>query len=207
MCPATVNVFHWSESKRFKSSMDYWTSPDMTHLSLLSTSSLSPTDLLVQPVISLSSIDGVSEAQQQGFRVSRSSNFTISCFIQPQYPGGSFQLTFNKAYKHTQAAVNHSAHFLFPAAEPAHQGNYSCVYHVHVFFHNFSSESRLLSVTVSGNLKLTSAININMSLRTKGKEKKEKDKHLTKHKFWGDTAKKKKKSNSHAYYKLQFIKQ
>ncbi|CAI5666075.1 unnamed protein product [Oreochromis niloticus] len=112
-------------------------------------------DLLVQPVISLSSNDGVSEAQQQGFWVSRSSNFTISCFIQPQYPGGSFQLTFNKAYKYTQAAVNHSAHFLFPAAEPTHQGNYSCVYHVHVFFHNFSSESRLLSVTVSDHTGLT----------------------------------------------------
>ncbi|KAM9392333.1 uncharacterized protein KZ484_003800 [Pholidichthys leucotaenia] len=45
-------------------------------------------------------------------------------------------------------AVNHSADFLFAAAEPAHQGSYSCVYHVYVFSHNFSSESGLLSVTV-----------------------------------------------------------
>ncbi|XP_049460221.1 scavenger receptor cysteine-rich type 1 protein M130-like [Epinephelus fuscoguttatus] len=110
-------------------------------------------DLLLQPNISASSsMDGVSEAQQQGFQVLRGSNFTISCSIQPQYPGGSFQLTFtssNSAHNYTQPAVNHSAYFLFLEAEPAHQGSYSCVYHLYVFSHNFSSESRLLSVTVS----------------------------------------------------------
>ncbi|XP_051237270.1 scavenger receptor cysteine-rich type 1 protein M130-like [Dicentrarchus labrax] len=114
---------------------------------------LTCSDLLVRPNISVSSSTyGVSEAQQQEFRVLRGSNFTISCSIQPQYPGGSFQLTFtssNTTHNYTQPAVNHSAHFLFPAAEPAHQGNYSCVYHVYVFSHNFSSESRLLSLTVS----------------------------------------------------------
>ncbi|XP_063348700.1 scavenger receptor cysteine-rich type 1 protein M130-like [Pelmatolapia mariae] len=82
-------------------------------------------DLLAQPnIIVPTSMDGVSEAQQQGLQVSR-------------------------AYNYTQPAVNHSAHFLFPVTEPAHQGNYSCFYHVYVFSHNFSSESRLLSVTVS----------------------------------------------------------
>ncbi|XP_039882782.1 scavenger receptor cysteine-rich type 1 protein M130-like isoform X2 [Simochromis diagramma] len=109
-------------------------------------------DLLVQPNIHASSMDGVFEAQQQGLQVSSHSNFTISCSVQPQYPGGSFQLTFtssNTAYSYTQPAVNHSAHFLFPAAVPAHQGNYSCVYHIYVFSHNFSSESRQLSVAVS----------------------------------------------------------
>ncbi|XP_075939226.1 uncharacterized protein LOC142940907 [Anarhichas minor] len=109
-------------------------------------------DLLLQPIITVSSsMYGVSEAQQQGAPVLRRSTFTISCSIQPQYPGGSFQLTFtssNSAHNYTQPAVNHSAHFLFPAAEPAHQGSYSCVYHLHVFNHNFSSESRLLSITV-----------------------------------------------------------
>uniref|UniRef100_A0A4W6EXK5 SRCR domain-containing protein n=1 Tax=Lates calcarifer TaxID=8187 RepID=A0A4W6EXK5_LATCA len=83
-------------------------------------------------------------------------NFTISCSIQPQYPGGFFQLTFtssNTTHNYTLSAVNHSAHFLFPAAEPAHQGDYTCVYHVYVFSHNFSSESRRLSLTVSGELK------------------------------------------------------
>ncbi|XP_037602385.1 scavenger receptor cysteine-rich type 1 protein M130-like, partial [Sebastes umbrosus] len=110
-------------------------------------------DLLLQPNISASSsVDGVSEAQQQGFHVLRGSTFTISCSTQPQYPGGSFQLTFTSstsALNYTKPAVNHSAHFLFPAAEPAHQGNYSCVYHVYVFSHALFSESRLISLTVT----------------------------------------------------------
>ncbi|XP_042345412.1 scavenger receptor cysteine-rich type 1 protein M130-like [Plectropomus leopardus] len=113
---------------------------------------LTCSDLLLQPNICVSTMDGVCEAQQQGFQVSKGSNFTICCSIQPQYPGGSFQLTFtsiNSAQKYTQPAVNHSANFLFPDAEPAHQGSYSCVYHILVFSHNFSSESRLLSLTVS----------------------------------------------------------
>ncbi|XP_042253062.1 uncharacterized protein LOC121886797 isoform X1 [Thunnus maccoyii] len=111
------------------------------------------TVLLVQPIISVSpTMDGVSEAQQQGFQVRRGSNFTISCSVQPQYPGGSFHLIFtsyNTAHNYTQPAVNHSADFLFPAADPAHKGNYSCVYGVYVFAHNFFSESRLLSLTVT----------------------------------------------------------
>ncbi|XP_068580239.1 CD5 antigen-like [Cebidichthys violaceus] len=109
-------------------------------------------DLLLQPIITVSSsMYGVSGAQQQEAWALRRSTFTISCSIQPQYPNGSFQLTFtssNSAHNYTQPALNHSAHFLFPAAEPAHQGSYSCVYHLYVFNHNFSSESRLLSLTV-----------------------------------------------------------
>ncbi|KAF3850495.1 hypothetical protein F7725_012267 [Dissostichus mawsoni] len=85
---------------------------------------------------------GVSGAQQQGFQVFRGSTFSISCSTQPQYPGGSFLLS-SSTHNYTQPAVNHSAHFLFLAAEPAHQGSYSCVYH------DLSSESRLLSVTVT----------------------------------------------------------
>ncbi|XP_067433181.1 uncharacterized protein [Thunnus thynnus] len=114
---------------------------------------LTCSDLLLQPIISVSStMDGVSEAQQQGFQVRQGSDFTISCSVQPQYPGGSFQLTFtssNTTHNYTQPAVNHSADFLFPAADPAHQGSYSCVYGVYVFAHNFFSESRLLSLTVT----------------------------------------------------------
>ncbi|XP_038559135.1 scavenger receptor cysteine-rich type 1 protein M160-like [Micropterus salmoides] len=109
-------------------------------------------DLTCSDISVSSSVDGVSEAQQQGFQVSRGSTFNISCSIQPQYPGGSFQLAFtssNASHNYTQPAVNHSAHFLFPAAEPAHQGSYICVYHFHVFSHDFSSESRRLSLTVS----------------------------------------------------------
>ncbi|XP_034085426.1 uncharacterized protein LOC117554935 [Gymnodraco acuticeps] len=107
-------------------------------------------DKLFQPNISVSSsMYGVSGAQQQGFQVFRGSTFSISCSIQPQYPGGSFLLS-SSTHNYTQPAVNHSAHFLFPAAEPAHQGNYSCVYHVSASPQDSSSESRLLSVTVTG---------------------------------------------------------
>ncbi|KAF3839055.1 hypothetical protein F7725_017772, partial [Dissostichus mawsoni] len=114
---------------------------DMDQLLLLL---LLSSDKLFQPNISVSSsMYGVSGAQQQGFQVFRGSTFTISCSIQPQYPGGSFQLNFTSINSantyYSEPAVNHSAHFLFPAAEPAHQGSYSCVYH-----------SRLLSVTVTG---------------------------------------------------------
>ncbi|XP_053176347.1 scavenger receptor cysteine-rich type 1 protein M130-like [Scomber japonicus] len=112
---------------------------------------LTCSDLLFQPIISVSpTMDGVSGAQQQGFQVLQGSSFIISCSVQPQYPGGSFQLTFTSSntVSKTQPAVNHSADFLFPAADPAHQGNYSCVYGVYVFSDKFSSESRLLSLTV-----------------------------------------------------------
>ncbi|KAJ4922838.1 hypothetical protein JOQ06_006502 [Pogonophryne albipinna] len=111
---------------------------------------LTCSDKLFQPNISGSSpMYGVSGAQQQGFQVFRGSTFSISCSIQPQYPGGSFLLS-SSTHNYTQPAVNHSAHFLFPAAEPAHQGNYSCVYNVSAFSQDSSSESRLLSVTVTG---------------------------------------------------------
>ncbi|XP_037617167.1 scavenger receptor cysteine-rich type 1 protein M130-like [Sebastes umbrosus] len=122
-------------------------------VSSVSILNLTCSDLLLQPNISgSSSVDRVSEAQQQGFHVLRGSTFTISCSVQPQYPGGSFHLTFTSstsALNYTQPAVNHSAHFLFPAAEPAHQGSYRCVYHVYVFSHDFFSESRLISLTVA----------------------------------------------------------
>uniref|UniRef100_A0A3Q3LAF1 SRCR domain-containing protein n=1 Tax=Mastacembelus armatus TaxID=205130 RepID=A0A3Q3LAF1_9TELE len=111
---------------------------------------------LVQPIIFASTyVDTVSKAQQQGLQILRGSYFTISCSIQPQYPGGSFQLSFTSsstAHNYTQPAANHSAHFLFPAAKPTHQGNYTCVYQVYVSSHNISSESHQLSVTVSGKL-------------------------------------------------------
>ncbi|XP_065326268.1 scavenger receptor cysteine-rich type 1 protein M160-like [Pelmatolapia mariae] len=110
-------------------------------------------EVLVQPIISVSSsMDMVSEAQQHWLQLFRGSSFNISCSIQPQYPGGFFQLTFtssNTSYNYTRPAVNHSAHFLFPAAEPAHQGSYSCLYHVHALSHSFYSESHQLSVSVS----------------------------------------------------------
>ncbi|XP_023196995.1 scavenger receptor cysteine-rich type 1 protein M130-like [Xiphophorus maculatus] len=111
------------------------------------------TDLLVQPIISVSSSDGATGAlQQSSAGVFRGSSFTISCSIQPEYPGGSFQLSFtssNTTHSYAQPASNHSAHFLFPAAEPAHRGSYRCVYDLHVFSHNFSSVSHVLTLSVS----------------------------------------------------------
>ncbi|KAM9359748.1 scavenger receptor cysteine-rich type 1 protein M160-like [Symphorus nematophorus] len=113
-------------------------------------------DLLVQPNIFFSThIDGVSKATQQGFQVLMGSDFTITCSTEPQLPGGSFQLIFNTSdtsQNYTLPAVNHSAHFLFPAADHAHQGDYRCVYHVYAFSHNFSSESQPLHLTVSASL-------------------------------------------------------
>ncbi|XP_045075494.1 deleted in malignant brain tumors 1 protein-like [Coregonus clupeaformis] len=107
-------------------------------------------DLLVQPDIFLTdSMGGVSRGHQ-GPEVFRGYNFTITCSTQPQYPGGSFLLTFTGSNRtQTQPAVNHSAAFLFPAADGSHQGNYSCVYDNYVFSHNFSSERELLSLTVT----------------------------------------------------------
>uniref|UniRef100_A0A673B3M4 SRCR domain-containing protein n=1 Tax=Sphaeramia orbicularis TaxID=375764 RepID=A0A673B3M4_9TELE len=111
-------------------------------------------DLLPQPNISLS--DGVFEVYQQGFRVLVGSDFTITCSIQPQYPGGSFQLISDtkKPLNLTLPAVNHSAHFLLSAMGYVHRGDYTCVYHVDVFNHSFSSsQSPALYLTVGGNIR------------------------------------------------------
>ncbi|KAL7856329.1 hypothetical protein AOLI_G00199330 [Acnodon oligacanthus] len=125
--------------------------------------------LLVQPTISLSTTIRGSRDQ-----VFRGDSFTITCSTQPQYPGGSFhlKLPWNNT-SDSQPAVNHSASFLFPAADDSHQGNYTCVYQNQVtlqienyrvtegqwpeikwshgsFIHNFSSESEPLSLIVTG---------------------------------------------------------
>ncbi|XP_069566537.1 scavenger receptor cysteine-rich type 1 protein M130-like [Brachyistius frenatus] len=115
-------------------------------------------DLLARPNISFSQdAGGVSEVEQRGLlQVLLGSSFTIGCSIAPQYPGGSFQLHLSAsaasrsyslpAVNHT---VNHTARFLFSAADHAHRGTYSCVYHVYVFSHNFSSTSPPLHLAVS----------------------------------------------------------
>ncbi|XP_023201558.1 scavenger receptor cysteine-rich type 1 protein M130-like [Xiphophorus maculatus] len=105
-----------------------------------------------QPIISVSDGNTTLDAQQLSIRVSRGSSFIISCSIQSQHPGGFFKLFFtssNTAHSTIQPAVHHCAHFLFPKAEPAHQGNYSCVYVVTVFSQTTFSESHVLSLTVS----------------------------------------------------------
>uniref|UniRef100_A0A8C7HI81 SRCR domain-containing protein n=1 Tax=Oncorhynchus kisutch TaxID=8019 RepID=A0A8C7HI81_ONCKI len=109
-------------------------------------------DLLVQPDIFLTDPMGGVFRGHQGPEMFRGYNFTITCSTQPQYPGGSFHLTFTGSNRtQTQPAVNHSAAFLFPAADYSHQGNYRCVYDNYVFSHNFSSESELFSLTITGN--------------------------------------------------------
>ncbi|XP_049917718.1 scavenger receptor cysteine-rich type 1 protein M130-like [Epinephelus moara] len=112
------------------------------------------TDLLAEPNISsCPSPDGVSDVKQQGVQVLMGSNFTLRCSVEPQFPGGYFQListSSNRAQNYTLPAVNHSAHFLFFAADHTHRGEYRCVYHNYVFYHNFSSESQPLHVTLAG---------------------------------------------------------
>ncbi|XP_035491570.2 scavenger receptor cysteine-rich type 1 protein M130-like [Scophthalmus maximus] len=111
--------------------------------------------LLVQPNVSVSPIVGVSGDKQQGYHVLLGSSFTVTCSTEPQYQEGSFHLLFNTsdmAQNYTLPAVNHSAHFLFPAARSAHRGDYTCVYHVYVFSYNFSSESRPLHLIVSASV-------------------------------------------------------
>ncbi|KAK7918750.1 hypothetical protein WMY93_010034 [Mugilogobius chulae] len=102
-------------------------------------------DLLNRPIISLSVLDGVSELVSQGVRVLLGSEFRVTCSVEPQFPGGSFQLL-SPAQNHTLPAVNHSAHFLFSDFGPAHRGNYTCVYQLEVFNHSFSSESPSLQI-------------------------------------------------------------
>ncbi|XP_036408796.1 leukocyte immunoglobulin-like receptor subfamily A member 2 [Megalops cyprinoides] len=107
--------------------------------------------VLLQPNISLSDPAGGMIWGHQGPEVMWGHNFTITCSTPPQYPGGIFHLTFTGSNSNeTQAAVNHSASFPFPAAEFSHQGNYSCVYETTVSTRSFSSpQSELLSVMVT----------------------------------------------------------
>ncbi|XP_052356415.1 CD5 antigen-like [Oncorhynchus keta] len=152
-CGSTVSVLlgdttrgfrvscYGSESSLRECSRSYDLSPGLTVIC---------SDLLVQPDIFLTDPMGGVFRGHQGPEMFRGYNFTITCSTQPQYPGGSFLLTFTGSNRtQTQPAVNHSAAFLFPAADDSHQGNYSCVYDNYVFSHNFSSESELLSLTIT----------------------------------------------------------
>ncbi|XP_055022598.1 scavenger receptor cysteine-rich type 1 protein M130-like [Boleophthalmus pectinirostris] len=107
--------------------------------------------ILNRPIISVSVSDGASELQPQGVRVQLGSKFRVKCSVEPQYPGGSFRLlspAAPPAQNRTLPAVNHSAHFLFSDADHAHKGNYTCVYLLQVFNHNFSSQSHTLQLSV-----------------------------------------------------------
>ncbi|KAI4902908.1 hypothetical protein NFI96_020439, partial [Prochilodus magdalenae] len=123
--------------------------------------------LLVQPSISFSTPIRASR-DRQGPEVFRGHSFTVTCYTEPQYLGGTFHLMLpwtNRTL--VQAAVNHSASFVFHSAEDSHQGSYSCVYENQVLFegvrfwaedgnmseffvHNFSSTSQPFSLAVTG---------------------------------------------------------
>ncbi|KAI4903139.1 hypothetical protein NFI96_000865 [Prochilodus magdalenae] len=141
----------------------------LSHCSILDEALIWKTDalaiclgLLEKPTISISTPKKVSTSLKEP-EVSRGHGFTITCSVQPQYPGGSFYLGLPRnGTSHTQIAVNHSASFFFSAADESHQGDYSCVYENQVTFEfeqslvpmsytgNFSSESEALRLTVSG---------------------------------------------------------
>ncbi|XP_064871724.1 deleted in malignant brain tumors 1 protein-like, partial [Oncorhynchus nerka] len=127
-CGSTLSVLPGDTTRRFGVSCSGSESSlreCLTSYDLLPGLTVICSDLLVQPDISLTdSLGGVS----------RDHNFTITCSTQPQYPGGSFLLTFTGSnIQQIQPAVNHSAAFHFPAADDSHQGNYSCVYDNYVF--------------------------------------------------------------------------
>ncbi|KAJ8336768.1 hypothetical protein SKAU_G00379880 [Synaphobranchus kaupii] len=108
-------------------------------------------DLLPPRMFLSSPAEGVTWGPQ-GPELTRGHSFTITCSTQPQYPGGSFHLYFmGSKVTESQAAVNHSASFLFSSAEHSLQGNYSCVYETTVSTRSFNSPaSTLLHLTVTG---------------------------------------------------------
>ena len=113
------------------------------------------------PTITLScSVRGHSDGQ-----VIEKEEFTIGCHLPHGsgigHSGGHFHLmhtgyntTVNDslpAIDQTLPAVNHSANFVFPAADKTHNQNFTCLYEIQIFGHKFQSESPVLSVTVTGN--------------------------------------------------------
>ncbi|XP_035626822.1 antigen WC1.1-like isoform X1 [Oncorhynchus keta] len=105
--------------------------------------------VLLQPNISLSPPNGGMFWEPQGPEVVRGHSFSITCSIQPQYPGGLFYLDFSGSnMTETKPAVNHSASFHFPVAEYTDQGNYSCSYVVNISNWSFRSANSELAVTI-----------------------------------------------------------
>ena len=93
------------------------------------------------------------------------SEFTISCHLPHGsgigHSGGHFHLkhtgyntTVNDSLPgidQTLPAVNHTANFVFPAADQTHNQNLTCVFEIEIFDQKIKSESRVLTVTVTGN--------------------------------------------------------
>ncbi|XP_064866109.1 uncharacterized protein LOC135564647 [Oncorhynchus nerka] len=110
--------------------------------------------VLLQPNISLNAPNGGMFWGLQGPEVTRGHSFSITCSIQPQYPGGLFCLKFSGSNRtETEPAVNHSASFHFPVADYTDQGNYSCVYEVNVSTLSFhSTKTELLTVSIRASI-------------------------------------------------------
>ncbi|XP_031683071.1 uncharacterized protein LOC109884065 isoform X2 [Oncorhynchus kisutch] len=110
--------------------------------------------VLLQPNISLNAPNGGMFWGLQGPEVTRGHSFSITCSIQPQYPGGLFYLDFSGSNRtETEPAVNHSASFHFPVADYTDQGNYSCVYEVNVSTLSFhSTKTELLTVSIRASI-------------------------------------------------------
>nr|XP_046163396.1 uncharacterized protein LOC124000814 isoform X2 [Oncorhynchus gorbuscha] len=113
-----------------------------------------PAVVLLQPNISLNAPNGGMFWGLQGPEVTRGHSFSITCSIQPQYPGGLFCLEFSGSnMTETKPAVNHSASFHFPVADYTDQGNYSCVYEVNVSTLSFhSTKTELLTVSIRASI-------------------------------------------------------
>ncbi|KAI2645580.1 Immunoglobulin superfamily member 1 [Labeo rohita] len=108
---------------------------------------------LQQPSIFHSAPDGQFVVGSQGPVITRGHSFTIICFTESQYPGGSFHLFRGSNITRSESAVSHSASFSFPEADYSHEGNYSCVYEVSVSSRSFrSSASELLLITITVDL-------------------------------------------------------
>ncbi|XP_064844655.1 uncharacterized protein LOC135555824 isoform X1 [Oncorhynchus masou masou] len=125
---------------------------------MISSSSSNSMDItivvLLQPNISLNAPNGGMFWGLQGPEVTRGHSFSITCSIQPQYPGGLFYLDFSGSNRtETEPAVNHSASFHFPVADYTDQGNYSCIYEVNVSTLSFhSTKTELLTVGIRASI-------------------------------------------------------
>lgn len=86
--------------------------------------------------------------------VIRGHSFNVSCFTQPQYPGGSFQLRLirpNGTVRHSLPALAPSVTFTFSNAQSSNEGYYCCLYKVQTGERTFiSRESQPLPISIRG---------------------------------------------------------
>ncbi|KAK7930584.1 hypothetical protein WMY93_006979 [Mugilogobius chulae] len=130
-------------------------SPDAVSPVEVSPDKVSPVEVSpdkVSPVeVSPDKVSPVPEVRLEEVQVLLGSDFSVKCSIVPLYSGGWFQLL-SPTHNHTLPAVNHSAHFLVSDAGSAQNGNYTCVFHLHKFNRNFSTQSHSLHLYVGVSL-------------------------------------------------------